>query len=214
MEILGQLPSILDQLNQKGITLKIKGCIHIGAHEGQEYPLYKHFGIDNLLFYEALPENFNKLQENTKNDPDIDIRNIALGNHKGTVEMFLEERGLSSSVLEPAHHLKQYPQITFDKKRTVNITKLDDEDFDISKYNFINMDVQGYELSVLKGAEKTLENIDLIISEINREEMYKNCAKVEDIDNYLSSYNFQRIVTYWQQDGGTWGDGLYLKVNV
>ena len=65
MEILGQLPSILDQLNQKGITLKIKGCIHIGAHEGQEYPLYKHFGIDNLLFYEALPENFNKLQENT-----------------------------------------------------------------------------------------------------------------------------------------------------
>ena len=138
MEILGQLPSILNQLRQRGLTLEIKGCIHIGAHEGQEYPLYQHLGIQNLLFYEALPENFKKLEENTKNDPHIDIRNIALGNHKGTVEMFLEERGLSSSVLEPAYHLKQYPQIAFDKKTTVNITRLDDEEFDVSKYNFIN----------------------------------------------------------------------------
>jgi len=214
MEILGQLPNILNQLQQKGMSLEIKGCIHIGAHEGQEYPLYKQFGIQNLLFYEALSDNFKKLEENTKNDPHIDIRNIALGNHKGTVEMFLEERGLSSSVLEPAYHLKQYPQIAFDKKTTVNITRLDDEEFDVSKYNFINIDVQGYELNVLKGAEKTLENIDLIISEINKEEMYKDCAKVEDLDDYLSSHKFQRIATYWQQDGGTWGDGLYLKVNV
>ena len=84
----------------------------------------------------------------------------------------------------------------------------------MSKYNFINIDVQGYELNVLKGAEKTLKNIDLIISEINKEEMYKDCAKVEDLDDYLSSHNFQRIATYWQQDGGTWGDGLYLKVDV
>ena len=214
MEILSQLPSIVQQVRQKGIPLEIKGCIHIGAHEGQEYRLYKHFGIHNLLFYEALPENFKKLQENTKNDPHIDIRNIALGNKRGTVEMFLEERGLSSSVLEPAHHLKQYPHITFDEKTTVNITRLDDEEFDVSKYNFINIDVQGYELHVMKGAEKTLENIDLIISEINKEEMYKDCAKVEELDDYLSTYKFQRIATYWQQDGETWGDGLYLKVNV
>ena len=211
MEILGQLPNILQQLQQQGVFLSIHGCIHIGAHEGQEYPLYKHFNINNLLFYEALPDNFEKLQKTVAGDTSIDIRNIALGNMSGTVEMYLEDRGLSSSILEPKHHLSQYPQITFEEKATVNITRLDDEQFDRSKYNFMNIDVQGYELEVFKGATETLKHIDLIITEINKEEMYEGCALVEDVDEFLSTYKFKRIATYWQQDGETWGDGLYLK---
>ena len=115
MEILGVLPRILEQLKQRGIFVNIKGCILIGAHHGQEYPLYKQFGIDNLLFYEALEENFKTLKESV--GPEVDLRNIALGNTSGTVEMFLEDRGLSSSILEPAFHLEQYPQIEFNRKK-------------------------------------------------------------------------------------------------
>jgi FkbM family methyltransferase len=213
MEILGQLSQVLNHLRQQGRFLSIHGCIHIGAHEGQEYPLYKHLNINNLLFYEALPDNFKKLQDTVKGDTLIDIRNIALGNTSGTVEMHLEDRGLSSSVLKPKHHLEQYPQITFEEKATVNITRLDDEQFDRSKYNFINIDVQGYEIEVFKGATETLKHIDLIITEINKEEMYEECALVEDVDAFLSTHGFVRIATYWQQDGGTWGDGLYLKTS-
>ncbi len=43
--------------------------------------------------------------------------------------------------------------------------------------------------------------------------MYEGCALVDDVDQYLFERDFQRIATYWQQDGETWGDGLYLKVN-
>ena len=158
---------------------------------------------------EALEENFKTLKESV--GPEVDLRNIALGNTSGTVEMFLEDRGLSSSILEPAYHLEQYPQIEFNRKKEVNITRLDDEEFDRSKFNFINIDVQGYELEVFKGATKTLESIDLILAEINKEEMYKDCAKVEDLENYLQGFGFERIFQYWQLDGGTYGDGLYLK---
>ena len=209
MEILGALPKILEQLKERGTFVNIKGCILIGAHHGQEYPLYKQFGISNLLFYEALEENFKTLKESV--GPEVDLRNIALGNTSGTVEMFLEDRGLSSSILEPAYHLEQYPQIEFNRKKEVNITRLDDEEFDRSKFNFINIDVQGYELEVFKGATKTLESIDLILAEINKEEMYKDCAKVEDLENYLQGFGFERIFQYRQLDGGTYGDGLYLK---
>jgi len=202
----------MGHMKNQGIDLIIEGCIHIGAHEGQEYPLYKHFGIDNLLFYEALPDNFEKLKKTIGIDFLVDARNIALGNKNGTVEMHLEDRGLSSSVLKPKHHLEQYPQIKFDKTETVKIAKLDDEEFDREKYNFINIDVQGYELEVFKGAEETLKHVDLILTEINKEEMYEDCVLVEDMDQYLFERDFQRIATYWQQDGGTWGDGLYLKV--
>jgi hypothetical protein len=51
----------------------------------------------------------------------------------------------------------------------------------------------------------------MIISEINKEEMYEGCVLVEDLDKFLLNYGFKRMVTYWQQDGETWGDGLYLK---
>ena len=211
MEILGSLQNIANELYRRnGISLEINGCIHIGAHEGQEYPLYKQFGIENLLFYEPLPDNFAGLKE--KVGPEVKLRNVALGNTTGTVEMYLEDRGLSSSILEPAYHLEQYPQIEFNNKAEVEITRLDDEEFDRNDYNFINVDVQGYELEVLKGATKTLEHIDLLLSEVNKEELYKDCPRIEDIDNFLADFKFQRIAEYWQQDGGTWGDALYLKV--
>jgi FkbM family methyltransferase len=212
MEILTSLPSILQQVRHKiGIQIPIKGCIHIGAHEGQEYPVYKHFGFKNLLFYEALPKNFELLKKTVLGDSSVDIRNIALGNINGSIEMHIEDRGLSSSILKPKHHLEQYPQIKFDNTETVNITRLDDEKFDRSLFNFINIDVQGYELEVFKGAKETLNHIDMIISEINKEEMYDGCVLVEDLDKFLLNYGFKRMVTYWQQDGETWGDGLYLK---
>ena len=107
--------------------------------------------------------------------------------------------------------MEQYPQIEFNNREEVNITRLDDETFDRDKFNFMNIDVQGYELEVLKGAEETLKSVDLVLTEVNKVEMYKDCAIIEDIDAYLLKFGFQRIVEYWQLDGGTWGDALYLK---
>lgn len=198
------LPIILKQLK-----LTVKGCIHIGAHWGQEYPLYKHLGIKNLLFYEPLKNNFDILKKNV--GPEVILRNVALGNTSGTIEMFVEEanQSMSCSVLEPKHHLKQYPHIVFPKKQKVEITKLDLENFDKSFYNFINIDVQGYELEVFKGATETLKNINLIFSEINKEEMYKDCARVNELDSYLETFGFKRIATDWE--GDTWGNGVYFK---
>jgi len=78
-----------------------------------------------------------------------------------------------------------------------------------TNYNFINIDVQGYELEVFKGGKKTLESIDYIMTEVNRDEVYKNCPRIEELDTYLSTYGFERVETTW--DGGTWGDAFYIK---
>ncbi len=52
-------------------------------------------------------------------------------------------------------------------------------------YNFLTIDVQGYELEVFKGSRETMKNIDYIITEVNRDELYKNCARVEQLDKFL-----------------------------
>ena len=198
----------LDSLKEK-YDLKIKGVLHIGAHIGQEFQTYERLGIKNVMFFEPIKNTFNRLKENVV-DKAILI-NTALGNKEDEVEMFTEtiNEGQSSSVLEPDYHLVQHPSIQFDGKETVKMTKLDKFIEHKEKFNFINIDVQGYELEVFKGGSEYLNTIDYVMTEVNRAELYKGCAKIEELDSYLGSYGFNRVETTWA--GGTWGDAFYIK---
>jgi FkbM family methyltransferase len=191
--------------------LKIKGTLHIGGHFGQEYSTYEELGIKDVMFFEPLPYTFETLKRNVGNKAGVGLVNTALGNIIGEVEMNVESanQGQSSSILEPIIHLQQYPHIKFTDKVMVNITKLDTFIEDRDKYNFINIDVQGYELEVFKGGSEYLNHIDYVMTEVNRDEVYKGCPRIEELDEYLGTYGFERVETTW--DGGTWGDAFYIK---
>jgi len=197
-----------DDINNK-YKLNIKGVIHIGAHYGEEHSTYRNNNINNIVYFEPLSNNFRILESNVGSE--AILYNLALGSEEKEVEMFVEtaNNGQSCSILEPILHKQQYPYITFDSKELVKVKRLDDVIEDYSKYNFINIDVQGYELEVFKGSKKILNNIDYIISEINRDELYKNCTKIEELKTFLSEYNFILVEEDWM--GGTWGDGLFIK---
>lgn len=193
-------------------NLNIKGIIHIGAHYGEEYELYNQLNTP-VIFFEPTTNSFNILKNKVKNDPNIITYQCALGNENKLVIMNIEtiNNGQSSSILKPKKHLEQYPHITFNNTEEVNMFRLDDIDIDILKYNFINIDVQGYELEVFKGAFVSLKNIDYIISEVNRDEVYENCAHINELDEYLSQFGFKRVETNWA--GDIWGDAFYIKNN-
>lgn len=190
-------------------NLNIRGVLHIGAHWGEEDSVYEELSISNRIYFEPLSNNYKKLRGKISNK--WECIQVALGNYTGEVDMNVEEAnsGQSSSILEPEIHLIQYPHIQFTKKEKVKITKLDCLDFDKSKFNFINIDVQGYELEVFKGGSETLKTIDYIMTEVNRAEVYKGCAKINELDKFLSSYNFKKLEVNWA--GGTWGDAFYAK---
>jgi FkbM family methyltransferase len=203
---------LLDLISLKEkYDLKINGVIHIGAHYGQEAKLYDDLNIpkENRHYFEPQPAVFNILKENIKDNGNL--YNFALGNEDKVVDMNIEysNNSQSSSILEPKIHIKQYPHIVFSGKIKVPMKRLDD--IQINKCNFINIDVQGYEMEVFKGGLNTLENIDYIISEVNRDEVYQNCTQIEELDIFLSKLNFVRVETSW--DGVTWGDALYVKNN-
>jgi FkbM family methyltransferase len=202
--MLKPLPELISDFD-----LNIRGVIHIGGHRGQEYVYYKELGLTNIIFVEPQLDNFNILSKNVGSE--CSLFNIALGNFEGEADMFTEiaNQGQSSSLLQPHRHLIQYPGIIFNGKIKVGVTKLDLLPFDRSSYNFINIDVQGYELEVFKGGTDTLKGIDYVYAEVSRAELYKNCPLVEDIDRFLGGCGFQRVDTWW--DGITWGDALYIR---
>ena len=198
----------LEELVQK-YQVKIKGLIHVGAHYGQEYEIYQKLGIANLIFFEPLSQNFEILK--TYVGEKAKLFQLALGNENKKVKMYTESanNGMSSSILKPQKHLEQYPQIVFDTEEIVEMVRLDDFLSDIENYNFLTIDVQGYELEVLKGSQETLTSISGILTEVNRDELYENCVQVEQLDDFLDLYEFQRVETNWS--GETWGDAFYLK---
>lgn len=199
-----------DQL-VKDFQLQITGVIHVGAHVGQEYVDYDKHHIKYQMYFEPCQAAFAKLIKNLPEGKDIKAFRMALGNEVGKREMYVEttNQGMSNSLLEPGTHLTTYPNIKFPKKEEVSIVKLDMLKFPRLNYNMLNMDVQGFELEVLKGAIKTLPTINIIYTEINTEEVYKGCAQVEQLDEFLSEFGFKRVYTFMACE--SWGDALYLK---
>jgi FkbM family methyltransferase len=196
---------------RKKYNMNIAGIIHIGAHYGEEIHEYVDNGIQDIVVFEPLSKNFEVLHENLSNiNANVSGYQVALGNKTGKEVMHLSSNDAqSSSILKPKEHLEHHPDVTFDGTEEVEVKTLDS--FNFTQYNFINMDVQGYELEVLKGSKKTLESVDYVYCEVNRGEMYEGNAMIEEIDEYLSEYGFRRVETYWPETWYKWGDALYIK---
>ena len=192
-------------------NMNIKGIVHIGAHYGEEIQEYVNNGIQNIIVFEPLSNNFDILTERLQNiNADIQGYQIALGSEKSISTMYLSSNeAQSSSILKPKEHLVHHPDVTFNGIEEVEVDLLDN--FDIRGANFINIDVQGYELEVFKGGKKTLEQIDYVYCEVNRGEMYEGNPMIEDLDEYLSQYGFDRVETHWPETWYKWGDALYIK---
>ena len=198
------------KINEK-YKLDITGAIHIGAHYGDEVLDYIKNGIQNIILFEPLSRNFEILEKNLSEvNADIRAYQVALGREEKTEIMYLSSNhAQSSSILKPKKHIDQYPYIYFSETEEVEVKTLDS--FNIQNANFINIDVQGYELEVFEGGGETLKRIDYIYSEVNRDEMYENNVLINQLDEFLSSYNFTRVETYWPDDKLGWGDAFYIK---
>jgi FkbM family methyltransferase len=197
----------------KKYNMNITGVIHVGGHFGEEYDSYKAIStIDNIVFFEPDRESFIKLKDKTSHDTKVICINKALGpfSCKATLHRTPNQGGESNSILEPHKHIHIYPGIVFTNKETVDVEPLDKFE-PTASLNFLNMDVQGAELNVLLGASNTLKNIQYILTEINTDELYKNCALIEDLDYFLGKYGFRRVETILDRDSQAWGDALYIK---
>ena len=194
---------------RKKYNMDVKGIIHVGAHHGEELSEYVKNGIQDIVVFEPLSECFDVLAQKVMNlNANVEGHQVALGSAPGTATMYLSDNEKqSSSILKPKVHLTHHPHVKFDGTEEVEVDMLDN--FDTKDYNFLNMDVQGYELEVLKGAKETLKHVDYVYCEVNRDEVYEGNAYVEELDEFLSAYGMERVETSWE--GQIWGDALYIK---
>lgn len=193
--------------------INIKGALHIGAHDCEELDFYAKLGLgpNDICWIDALNE---KVEKNKEKGISNIYQAVVTDKDDDTVEFNVSNNGQSSSIFDFGTHAL-YHDCYFESKRTLKTSRIDTlfkkYNWPDEKYNFWNLDIQGAELLALKGAGQCLKNVDVIYVEINTEQVYKGCPHVTEIDSYLASYGFSRILTsMWKAEN--WGDAVYIRL--
>ena len=213
--ILGQKPQMLPLAELcASNSVKPRGVIHIGAHEGQELSDYLAMGVERILYIEANPTVFERLQKKVINHPSVQAVCCAIGKENGTVTLHITSMDQSSSILPLKRSSEIYPMIQETEQITVPCKTLDSllEELNLNpvEFNILNIDIQGAELLALQGATQTLKYIEAINTEVNYEELYAECALIDEIDSFLETYDFERVATTTPYHP-SWGDAFYAK---
>lgn len=125
----------------------------IGANVGVTALRYLEAGASCVHAFEPLPENLKVLRELGQGGA-IEVHEVALSNTSGTSNFFVSSHS-QGSTLSPA--MKEvFPEI-FQEEQVLQV-KTETYDGANIRADFLKIDVEGHELSVLKGAEKTLSS--------------------------------------------------------
>lgn len=177
----------------KTAGIKLKGIIHVGAHEAQEAKDY--IGI-NTLWVEPIPELAKQLKDNGFN-----VLEMALLDYVGETDFYITEFTQGSSVLKPLEH-------KINKTIKIKINRLDNVLEAPEKYNCLVLDVQGAELMVLKGAN--LKHFNLIICETSNRQRYERAPIENEVIEYLQNNGFKYLFSVNHSTDGVIKDNIFI----
>ncbi len=194
-------------------NIKPNGVLHVGANVGEEAPVYNELGIKDVIWIEGNPDLIPKLSQNVVGYGHSWMNYLIGDEHDKPVNFHISNNGSqSSSVLDLGTHKIAHPEVNYVRDIpmvTKRIDKLFGQNFP-DYLDFINCDLQGFEINALRGMGELLHQFKWAYLEVNKEELYKGCALVGEIDEYMLSFGFRRIETKWCGNTG-WGDALYIK---
>lgn len=141
-------------------------------------------GRGKLYSFEPLPQYFDVLKENISSNglENVEVYKLAVTEQVGRASFY--QKGLSSGIVfEEGAKKFEVP--------TTNIDRFLSEE-KIERIDLINMDCEGSELLVLKGAKETLQkNKVKIFCEIHHDFLKQLGQSVEDLVQYLQALEFQ-----------------------
>lgn len=200
----------LEQLVADGLVTP-GPTLHVGAHAAEEADDYQRLGFTPVHWCEANPRLHAPLLERIAIFPDHHLVPHALADERRELTLNIASNGQSSSLLELGTHRQEHPEVSY-----IDAIEVQTETIDllfaarqIPQATFVNLDVQGAELLVLRGASDYLAGVQAIYSEVNAAELYLGCAQLPEMDEWLRARGFERVATMMTPHG--WGDALYVR---
>lgn len=175
-------------------SLNINTVLDIGANIGQfARETRKNLPDCQIYSFEPLKECFDKLNINFKNDARFMAFNLALGRESSETEMNKSSYTPSSSLLTMAEeHKKLFPHTKRHTSEKIRMEALDrmSSRLKLEKELLIKIDVQGFEMEVLRGGKNILRQAKTIIIENSFVKLYEDGSTFDSVYEELKSLGF------------------------
>jgi FkbM family methyltransferase len=176
-----EIPFALENLRAAGF--QPTHIFDVGAYQGDFARSCLHTWSDaKISCFEALEPKVAQLKQLAAQHPTITVFPGLVG-AEAHEQVPLNLSETASSVL-----VEQVPQqfpVKFYPMRTID--QIVREHFGDRSPDLLKIDVQGYELEVLKGAEKSLPNMQAILAEVNLLDIHQNVPLIADVITWLNA---------------------------
>ena len=157
-------------------ALKFNHVLDIGAWVGTWTMKINPF-CGRVIAFEPDPLHYECLVQNVPEE--VETHQLAVGNDKKMISLSEDNFTQAKRVVGEGN----IPMVTID---SLNFTDVD----------LIKIDVEGYEMEVLKGADKTLENVKYLMIELNNNSKKYGSSNLE-IEKYLRKKGFRVMIKAW-----------------
>jgi len=169
--------------------------LDVGANDGPFARQLREAGYHGrIVSFEPQAAAYEALCRAAAADPLWECRNVALGVDEGEVALNIAANSSSSSLLEMSPlHVASAPESAYVGREQVSIQRLDSlaGELGIAEATvYLKVDVQGFELDVLRGAGAALERAVLVEAELSLVPLYKGAPRFEEVLNYLAELGF------------------------
>jgi FkbM family methyltransferase len=170
--------------------------IDVGANVGLYALGLRRWGFHGrIISFEPQGKAFAQLQANAKKDGNWRALNIGLGDKEGNLELNVSSNSVSSSLLKPlSDDLQRDAGIDSVAVESVRVSTLDswcDEERLEDEIIYLKLDVQGYELAVLRGAMQLLHRCKGVQVEMALAPCYEGQPMVADSISALYQDGFR-----------------------
>jgi FkbM family methyltransferase len=171
----------MDRLSEQGFSPDL--IFDVGAYEGEFAQTCRDIWPNShIACFEPLEEAASRLQENA--DQRMSVYNLLLGPEERD-RTPLHRAETASSVLD--EHENSHPTSEHQMRKIDSVVT---EDFSNQSPDLIKLDVQGFELEVLRGAEKALSSVDAVLAEVNLINIHEGAPLLAETVGWLEERDF------------------------
>jgi FkbM family methyltransferase len=144
--------------------------------------------------FEPMSAPYRLLEDRASADPTWSCYRLALGAEPGTAEINVAANSDSSSLLPmEERHERGDPNSVYVGKETIEVSTVDtvwDEVVGDARKPFLKLDIQGFELHALRGAERSLPRLHGVQTELSLVPLYEGGAVWTDVITHLQERGF------------------------
>jgi len=193
---LGRLP-FATHLQRLFSKYEIGSVLDVGANRGQfrDFLRYEVGFTGTIISFEPVREVFSELETRTRHDPLWKAINLALGSIDGQMPINVMAATEFASFLEPNLDGPKYKDNHIVATESVAVRRLDSiveelrDQIALDK-PYLKLDTQGYDLSVIKGAESFLASVRGLQTEMSVLPIYQGMPTFEEAVSLLRKKGF------------------------